>query len=100
MQALSEVSRQLGNSSYSHHTHKLERINVLATTDLSAMFGYINKENNWIDGVFTALWRKSCRQQKVHKSTTWMVLDAPLSDVWCENIKSAMDDTRVRVLNF
>ena len=29
--------------------------------DLSLMFGYLNQNHDWVDGVFTNVWRKANR---------------------------------------
>ena len=78
------------------HTHKLERINVQAVSDLSLIFGAVKPSGDWEDGLFTSLWRKANKQYTVHKTTTWLCFDAPVQDSWCACLKSVIDEGKVK----
>lgn len=41
--------------------HKLLKIYPLATDDLTLIFGNVDAEGKWIDGIFTAAWKKAAR---------------------------------------
>lgn len=58
------VSRQQSRNSVSSITaisHKLQRINPLVVDDLHLMFGQVNPNQEFVDGVFTNIWRKANR---------------------------------------
>lgn len=58
------VSRQQSRNSVSSITaisHKLQRINPLVVDDLNLMFGQVNQNQEFVDGVFTNIWRKANR---------------------------------------
>ncbi|XP_071801693.1 uncharacterized protein [Asterias amurensis] len=78
-------------SSITAISHKLQRINPLVVDDLSLMFGYLNQNHDWIDGVFTNVWRKANR----NVSTTWLCLDGPLTPSWADNFNSVLDNDKV-----
>ena len=67
VEALSAIapahSRQSRSSvaSITSISHKLQRINPLVVDDLSLMFGHLNQNHDWVDGVFTNVWRKANR---------------------------------------
>ncbi|XP_077977225.1 dynein axonemal heavy chain 8-like isoform X3 [Glandiceps talaboti] len=71
-------------------THKLQKINPLVVDDLSLMFGYLNQNHDWVDGVFTSAWRKANR----NVSSTWLCLDGPLNTSWADNFNSVLDNSR------
>lgn len=77
------------------HTHKLQRINPLAVSDLSLVFGKLCPNGDWIDGIFTYYWRKANKQHNVHETTTWLCLDGPLHESWAENLSSVLDSGKV-----
>ncbi|XP_033113255.1 dynein heavy chain 5, axonemal-like isoform X2 [Anneissia japonica] len=86
-------SRQSRSSSstISSVSHKLQRINPLVVDDLALMFGYLNQNRDWIDGIFTSAWRKANR----NVSTTWLCLDGPLTPSWADNFNSVLDGDKV-----
>ncbi|XP_071954985.1 uncharacterized protein [Antedon mediterranea] len=86
-------SRQSRSSSsaISPVSHKLQRINPLVVDDLALMFGYLNQNRDWVDGVFTNAWRKANR----NVSTTWLCLDGPLTPSWADNFNSVLDGDKV-----
>ncbi len=88
------MSKQLDGNNKSR-LHKLERINVLAVADLSLMFGYMKPSGDWADGVFTSIWKRANKHHTVNKTTTWLCFDAPITDAWCENLKSVLDRGKV-----
>lgn len=47
-----------GNTGAQVHVHKLHRINPLAVSDLSLVFGHLGQNGDWLDGIFTSYWRK------------------------------------------
>eukprot|EP00966_Prymnesium_polylepis_P049323 1141666-Prymnesium_polylepis.1 len=59
------------------------------------MFGMLDKKSEWIEGIFSQLWR---RANKDRKNFTWLVLDGPIDAIWIENMKTVMDDNRVLTL--
>ncbi|XP_030850579.1 dynein heavy chain 8, axonemal isoform X3 [Strongylocentrotus purpuratus] len=97
VEALSAVnpaqSRQSRSSvsSITSISHKLQRISPLVVDDLSLMFGYINQNHDWTDGVFTNVWKKANR----NVSTTWLCLDGPLTPSWTDNFNTVLDNDRV-----
>ena len=98
IEALNEhaASKQLEGSSKTR-LHKLERINVLAVSNIDLMFGYLKSSGDWADGVFTSIWKRSNKSHSVTATTTWLCFDAPVQDVWCRNLKSVLDQGKVRV---
>ncbi|XP_070568705.1 dynein axonemal heavy chain 5-like isoform X4 [Ptychodera flava] len=92
MSPLPPSSRQSRTSSSAlpQMTHKLQRINPLVVDDLSLMFGSLNQNHDWVDGVFTAAWRKANR----NVSNTWLCMDGPLSTSWIDNFNSVLDNSR------
>ncbi|XP_041462850.1 dynein heavy chain 8, axonemal-like [Lytechinus variegatus] len=97
VEALSAVnpaqSRQSRSSvsSITSISHKLQRISPLVVDDLSLMFGYLNQNHDWTDGVFTNVWKKANR----NVSTTWLCLDGPLTPSWTDNFNTVLDSDRV-----
>lgn len=84
-----------GNTGCQVHTHKLQKINPLAVSDPSLMFGYVGSSSDWIDGIFTFYWKKANKEHNVHRTTTWLCLDAPLHQGWAENLSSVLDNGKV-----
>ncbi|XP_023932047.1 dynein heavy chain 5, axonemal-like isoform X1 [Lingula anatina] len=84
---LSRHSHSSKGTAMAENNHKLQRINPLVVDDLSLMFGYINQNQDWVDGIFTTALRKSNR----NLSTTWLCLDGPLNSNWADNFSSVLD---------
>ena len=61
--ALSSVQRPSTRRSASgmKTTHKLLRIIPSVTEDLSLIFGYMNDNKEWVDGIFTSTLKKASR---------------------------------------
>lgn len=55
----SQGSRTTGN--IQENQHKLIKINPMVVDDCSLMFGYLNVNNDWVDGIFTSACRKANR---------------------------------------
>ena len=55
---LSSESSESLDSSY-----KLQKFYPLASNDLSTIFGSMNSSQQWVDGLFTAAWKKAARVQ-------------------------------------
>lgn len=58
---MSRSSNRTHNSDVAETNHKLQKVYPLVVDDLSVMFGYMNQNHEWVDGVFTAAWRKATR---------------------------------------
>lgn len=41
--------------------HRLLKINPCVVDDYKTMFGHLNQQNDWVDGIFTHSWRKANR---------------------------------------
>ena len=58
---LSRASTRTRLTDMMETNHKLQKLYPLVVDDLASIFGQLNHNHDWVDGILTSAWRKASR---------------------------------------
>jgi len=74
--------------------HTVVKLNPKAITP-KQMYGFQDPvANEWVEGIFTSLWKRS-NDPKKKAVNQWMVMDGPVDAIWIEDLNTVLDDNRM-----